>query len=100
MSRQEFDAVGLAAAPDDFALLALRMAGHEGQDEPVPDIDRHVHHDPRAARRDIQYGALAPGDAIVDGDPGCMVVQLASRFALDLNPRLFHRHDRRPWLDC
>src|SRR6266702_6223854 len=85
ISGEELDAVGLAAAPDDFAFLALGMIGDQRQHEPVPDVDRHVHHDPRAARRDVEYRARAPGDAIVDRDPGGMVVEVAARLALDLN---------------
>ena len=81
MSGQEFDAVSLAATPNDFAQLALGMGGHQRQFEVVPDIHGIIRHDPGAARRDIQYEAFALRHPIVDRHPGRLFAQLPSRFA-------------------
>jgi len=84
MSGQEFYAVSLAATPNDFASLTLRMRGHKRQFEVVPDIHRIVRHDSGAARRDIQYEAFALRHPVVDRHPGRLLAQLPSRFALYL----------------
>ena len=75
------------------------MAGHQCQFEIVTDIHRIIRHDPGAARRDIQYEAFAPGHPVVDRNPGLMLVQLPSRFAMYLCPRLNNSHDDHPSLD-
>jgi len=98
-SGQEFYAVGSAAAPNNFAKLTLRMAGHQCQFEIVTDIHRIIRHDPGAARRNIQYEAFAPGHPAVDRNPGLMLVQLTPRFAMYLCPRLNNSHDDHPSLD-
>src|SRR3979409_1219197 len=58
ISRQEFYAACLAATPNDFAWLALRVIRHQRQSEPVPDIERRICHDLGAARRYVQDEAL------------------------------------------
>lgn len=86
ISGQEFYAVGLAATPNDFALLTLRMTRHKSQFELVPDIHRVICRDPGAARRDVQYDAFALRHPVVDRNPGRLLVKLPSRFALYLCP--------------
>jgi hypothetical protein len=99
ISGQEFYAVCLAATPNDFARLALRMIRHKRQSERVPDIERSICHDSRAARRDVHYEAFAPRHPIVDRNPGRLFVQLPSRFALYLCPSLTNNHDDHSSLD-
>jgi hypothetical protein len=71
-SGQEFDAVGLAAAPDDFARLVLWTIGDQRQAEPVHDIDRDIGHDPGAARRDVEHEAcfVTPSSTVIQA--GCL----------------------------
>ena len=98
ISEHEFYAVGVAATPNDFAWLALRMSWHKGQSEPVPDLNLGIGHDFGAAWRDVQYEAFAPGHSVVDRDPGRLFVRLPPRFALYLCPWLINRHDdHRRW---
>jgi hypothetical protein len=96
ISGKELYAVCLAATPNDLAWLALRMIRHKRQSELVPDIDRSICHDLGAARRDVQYEALALRHSVVDRNPGRLFVQLPSRFALYLYPWLVNSHDDHP----
>jgi hypothetical protein len=99
ISEQEFYAVCVAATPNDFAWLALRMSRHKRQSEPVPDINRSICHDFGAARRDVQYEAFALRHSVVDRHPGRPFVQLPSWFALYLCPWPINSHDDHPSLD-
>jgi hypothetical protein len=98
-SGQEFYAVGLAATPDHFAGLAFWMRRHERQCEPAPEIDLDIGLDPDAARRDVQYEAIEPGHAVVDRDPGRLLVHLPARLARHLYPWHIDSHDDHPLLD-
>src|ERR1700687_2316459 len=92
LSRQKFNAVGLAAAPDHFAWLVFGAIGHQRQSELVPDVDRDVGHDPGTARRHVQHGAFVPGHALIDRHPGRMLVQLTPRLTYDLRPWCINDH--------
>jgi hypothetical protein len=98
-SEYKFDAECLAVAPDDLAWLAFRMLRHQGQYDPVADIDLGIGHDPGATRRDVQYEAVDLGHLLVDGDPGQPSIHLASRFARYLGPSSLKIHDGHPSLD-
>src|SRR5262245_28764488 len=80
----EFHTVGLAAAPDHFALIAAGMFRRQRQSKAVANVDRSVSDDLGAARRDVEHGAFAPGFglAVVEAHKGGPVAQLPSRFAL------------------
>lgn len=99
ISGQEFDAVCVAATPDDFAGLAFGMSWHKLQSEHVPDIDRSVRDDLGAARRDVHHEAFALRDSVVDRDPGRLLAYFPSRFARYLCPRLVNSHDEHPSFD-
>jgi hypothetical protein len=75
------------------------MIWHKRHSEPVPDIDRGICHDPRAARRDVHYEAFALRPSIVDRNPGQLLVQMPSRLALYLCPWLINNHDDHSSLD-
>jgi hypothetical protein len=99
ISGQEFYAAYIAAAPNDFAWLALWMIWHKRQFEPVADIERGIDHHPGAARRDIQYEAFELRDPVVDPDHGRLLARLPSRLALYLCPWLGKTHDDYPLLE-
>src|SRR4051812_23163622 len=92
-SGYEFYAVGVAAAPNHLAWLALRMSRHQRQSEPVADVKRNICHDLRAARRDVQNDAFALRHFVLDRDPGRLLLNLPSRFTLHLRPWLIDSHD-------
>ena len=99
-SGQEFDAVGLAAAPDHFAGLVLWTIGDQRQTEPVPDIDRDIAHDSCAARRHVEHHAFVLRYTVINGHPAGMLVQRPPRFARYLDPWydpwLFNAHGHHP----
>jgi hypothetical protein len=95
-SGQEFYAVCVAATPNDFAWLALRMSRYKHQSEPVPDINRSIRHDFGATRRDVQYEAFELRHPVFDHNPGWLPAQLPSRFALYLYPWLVNGHPDHP----
>ena len=99
LSGQEFYAIGPAATPNDLAQLSLRVPRHKRQFELVPDIHRIIGRDPGAARRDVHDEAFALRRPVIDRDPGRLLLQLPSRFALYLRPRLHNSHDDHPLLD-
>jgi hypothetical protein len=92
MQGEEFDAVGPAAAPDDLAQLALVMAADERQLEAISHVHRVIGCDPRPAGRDVKNMTLVFGQTIVGRDPSQPLVQLPSRLALYLCPRLNNSH--------
>jgi hypothetical protein len=95
-SGQEFYAVCVAATPNDFAWLALRMSWDKHQSEPVSDVNPGVRHDFGATRRDVQYEAFELRQSAVDRNPGRLFVQLPPRFALYLYPWLVNGHSDHP----
>src|SRR5882757_8930262 len=99
LSDYEFYAVCVAATPNDFARLVLRMNRYKHQSEPVPDINRSIRHNFGATRRDVHYEAFELRHSVVDQNPGRLLVQLPSRFALYLCPWLNNTHDYHPSWD-
>jgi hypothetical protein len=75
------------------------MIRHKRQSERVPDIERNICHDSRAAGCYVQDEAFAPRHPIVDRNPGRLFVQLPSRFALYLCSSLTNNHGDHPSLD-
>jgi hypothetical protein len=96
-SGQEFYAVNIAATPNDFARLALRMSRHQRQFEPVADLNRGVGHDFSAARRDVQYEAFLLRHSMIDRNPGRLFVKLPPGFPLYLRSGI-NSHDDDPSL--
>ena len=74
------------------------MIRHKRQFEGVPDIHRIIRRNPGAARRDIQYDAFALRHPVVERNPGRLLAQLPSRFALYLCPGLNNSHGDHPSL--
>jgi len=68
----------------------------ERQLEAVSHIHRVIARDPRPTGRHVQNMALAFAHAVIDGDPGQPLVQLPSRLALYLCPRLNNSHEKSP----
>src|SRR5206468_10731362 len=99
ISVQEFYAVGIAFAANDFAWLMLLMRSHQLQSEHVADIDRRICHDLGTAGRDVQYDAFAPRRSVVDRNPARLLVHVPPRFARDLCPWLVNSHHEYPSLN-
>jgi hypothetical protein len=95
ISRQELHAISLAATPDHFAGPALLTARQGRKTKAVAHVHRGIGHDPGAAGRDVEHDAFAPCGPVLQRDPGRMLGQLASRFALDLGSRFVNNHDER-----
>jgi hypothetical protein len=99
-SGQEFDAVGVAASPDDLARLPLRVIGYQHQFETIGISDGNVRGDFGAAGRDVQHEAFAPCLSAIDRDPGRLSRKLPPWFALCLCSSPLDSHDANPWLTC